>query len=166
MTPALDAIGRLGEAKSLLAAAARAGVAGLDDSALVLAASTAEELGRLVDALRVQLAGEIDERSRYELGRDGLAQRLGETRAVHLIEKVTLVSSREAARRVRLGRATRARFALDGSPLPAGFDRDQERIAAASAGGVRPAATLADAAGRDIVVTSLPDDKVLAAVAL
>ena len=56
MTPALDAIGRLGEAKSLLAAAARAGVAGLDDSALVLAASTAEELGRLVDALRVQLA--------------------------------------------------------------------------------------------------------------
>ena len=121
MTPALDAIGQLGEAKSLLAAAARAGAAGLDDSALVLAASTAEELGRLVDALRVQLAGEIDERSRYELGRDGLAQRLGETRAVHLIEKVTLVSSREAARRVRLGRATRARFALDGSPLPAEF---------------------------------------------
>ena len=29
-----------------------------------------------------------------------------------------------------------------------------------------PAATLADAAGRDIVFTSLPDDKVLAAVAL
>jgi len=121
MTPALDAIGRLGEAKSLLAAAARVGVAGLDDSDLVLAASTAEELGRLVDALRVQLAGEIDERSRYELGRDGLAQRLGETRAVHLIEKVTLVSSREAARRVRLGRATRSRFGLDGSPLPAEF---------------------------------------------
>ena len=57
MTPALDAIGQLGEAKSLLAAAARAGAAGLDDSALVLAASTAEELGRLVDAMRVQLAG-------------------------------------------------------------------------------------------------------------
>src|SRR5687767_15075213 len=48
----------------------------------------------------------------------------------------------------------------------AGFDRDQQRIAEASAGGVAPAATLADAAGRDIVFTSLPDDKVLAAVAL
>ncbi|MEQ1737496.1 MAG: DUF222 domain-containing protein [Rhodoglobus sp.] len=116
-----EALHGLGEAKGLLSGAARAGVVGLDDSTLVLAASTVEEVGRLVDALRIQLAGELDERSRYELGRDGLAQRLGETRAVHLIEKVTRVSSREAARRVRLGRATRVRFGLDGSPLPADF---------------------------------------------
>lgn len=116
-----EAVHELGQAKRLLADAARAGAAGLDDSALVLAATTVEEIGRLVDALRVQLAAEIDERSRYELGRDGLAQRLGESRAVHLIEKLTRVSSGEAARRVRLGRATRPRFGLDGRPLPAEY---------------------------------------------
>lgn len=48
----------------------------------------------------------------------------------------------------------------------AGFDRDQERIGLASAKGVTPAATLAAAAGRDIVVTSLPDDRALRAVAV
>ncbi len=130
-----EAVHELGQAKSLLADAARAGgaggigVTGLDDSALVLAATTVEEIGRLVDALRVQLAGEIDARSRYELGRDGLAQRLGETRAVHLIEKVTRVSSREAARRVRLGRATRPRFGLDGRPLPAEYPGVSQALA-------------------------------------
>jgi hypothetical protein len=122
----------IGEAKRLLAAVARAGAVGLDDSTLVLTASTVEEVGRLVDALRIQLAGEIDERSRYELGREGLAQRLGETRAVHLIEKITLVSQREATRRVRLGRATRTRYALDGAARPAEFPA----VAAALADGM------------------------------
>lgn len=65
----------------------------------------------------------------------------------------------------KMGLPIASRLAAAGHDI-AGFDRDQERIAAASASGVRPAATLADAAGRDIVVTSLPDDKVLAAVAL
>ncbi len=118
----------LAEATRLLAAVARAGVAGLDDSAVALSTESVEEVGRLVDALRIQFAGEIDDRSRYELGRDGLAQRLGETRAVHLIEKLTRVSQREAARRVRLGRATRARHALDGSALPAEFPAVAEAL--------------------------------------
>lgn len=65
----------------------------------------------------------------------------------------------------KMGLPIASRLAAAGHDI-AGFDRDQERIAAASAGGVRTAATLADAAERDIVFTSLPDDKVLAAVAL
>lgn len=65
----------------------------------------------------------------------------------------------------KMGVPIATRLAAAGHDI-AGFDRDQERIAAASEGGVRPAATLSDAAGRDIVVTSLPDDKVLAAIAL
>lgn len=48
----------------------------------------------------------------------------------------------------------------------AGHDRDQARIAAAADSGVTPAATLAEAAKHDIVFTSLPDDKVLRALAL
>lgn len=65
----------------------------------------------------------------------------------------------------KMGLPIATRLAAAGHDI-AGFDRDQERIAAASGGGVRPAATLSDAAGRDIVITSLPDDKALAAVAL
>lgn len=65
----------------------------------------------------------------------------------------------------KMGLPIATRLAAAGYEV-AGFDRDQQRIAAAVEGGVKPAATLADAAGRDIVLTSLPDDKVLAAVAL
>lgn len=65
----------------------------------------------------------------------------------------------------KMGLPIATRLAAAGHEI-AGFDRDQQRIAEASAGGVTPAATLVDAAGRDIVFTSLPDDKVLAAVAL
>lgn len=65
----------------------------------------------------------------------------------------------------KMGLPIASRLAAAGHEV-AGFDRDRQRTAEASADGVAPAATLADAAGRDIVFTSLPDDKALAAVAL
>ena len=65
----------------------------------------------------------------------------------------------------KMGLPIATRLAAAGHAV-AGFDRDQQRIAEASRGGVTPATTLADSAGRDIVFTSLPDDKVLAAVTL
>lgn len=65
----------------------------------------------------------------------------------------------------KMGLPISARLAAAGRDV-AGYDRDQARIAAASDGGVKPAATLANAAGHDIVFTSLPDDGALRAVAL
>ncbi|TDT88003.1 3-hydroxyisobutyrate dehydrogenase-like beta-hydroxyacid dehydrogenase [Azorhizobium sp. AG788] len=65
----------------------------------------------------------------------------------------------------KMGLPISTRLAAAGYDI-AGTDRDQERISEAAAGGVKPAATLADAATRDIVFTSLPDDKALRAVAL
>jgi 3-hydroxyisobutyrate dehydrogenase-like beta-hydroxyacid dehydrogenase len=65
----------------------------------------------------------------------------------------------------KMGLPISARLAAAGRDV-AGHDRDQARIAAASDGGVKPAASLADAAGRDIVFTSLPDDGALRALAL
>ncbi|MEP9379672.1 NAD(P)-dependent oxidoreductase [Aquabacter sp. CN5-332] len=47
-----------------------------------------------------------------------------------------------------------------------GYDRDQGAISTAAGKGVSPVATLAEAARSDIVFTSLPDDKALAAVAM
>jgi 3-hydroxyisobutyrate dehydrogenase-like beta-hydroxyacid dehydrogenase len=65
----------------------------------------------------------------------------------------------------KMGLPISARLAAAGRDV-AGHDRDQARIAAAADGGVKPAATFADAAGRDIVFTSLPDDAALRALAL
>ena len=116
-----EAMRILGEVSELLAVAVRVPMRILDDETAVLFAVAVEEAGRLVDALRLSSAAELDERSRYELGRDGLAQRLGETRGVHLLEKLTRVSQREAARRVRLGRAICPGVALPGQVLAPPF---------------------------------------------
>lgn len=48
----------------------------------------------------------------------------------------------------------------------AGHDRNQEALAAAAGKGVSPAATLAAAADRDVVFTSIPDDAALRSLAL
>ncbi len=118
MTEAAQVLDRV---STLLADVARDPMVGLDDTALLEITRKVEEVGRLTDALRALAAAEVDERSRYELGQAGLAQRLGETRGMHLIEKLTLVSQREASRRVKLGRAIRNRVCLDGQIMPADF---------------------------------------------
>lgn len=113
---------------SLLAEVARDGMVGVSDDALLELTRRVEEVGRLTDALRALTAAEVDERSRYELGQAGLAQRLGETRGAHLIEKLTRVSQREARRRVGLGRAIRSRICLDGQIMPADFPTVAEAV--------------------------------------
>jgi hypothetical protein len=76
-----------------------------------------ESIGRLVDALRAACAGEIAERSSRGLGSEGLAFRLGHGKGVQLIAHLTRVSVAEAARRIRLGSATRTRTAFEGELL-------------------------------------------------
>lgn len=90
----------------------------LTDAQLVERVTLAEELGRLADALRVQVAAEVAERSRFELGTDGLARRYGHSRASHLLEQLTGSSARDIGGRLSLGRLTRPRATLAGSPLP------------------------------------------------
>ena len=105
-------------AQSAFAQSAFASVSPLDDDSLLLLMRAIEESGRLIDALRALTAGETAERSRRELGSDGLAQRNGYAGAPHLIEDVTRVAGAEAARRIRLGTAVRPRLSLGGAPQP------------------------------------------------
>ncbi len=91
------------------------------DDGLLVEARTIEALGRLVDAQRVAVAGEIAERSRAELGDARLSARRGCRSAVELLERVTDASAAECRRRLALGTATRERVALNGAPLPAPF---------------------------------------------
>jgi hypothetical protein len=117
-----------------LAALATADLAALDDAGLCAATAAVERAGRLLDALRVVAAGEIDDRSRRGLGSDGLATRRGCRGAAHLVERLTRVSQGEAARRVRLGRAVRAGSSLTGERLPAAHPEVAEALSAGALG--------------------------------
>jgi len=99
-----------------------AAVPGLDDAAVLRLLTEVEAVGRRVDALRVALAGEVAERSRRDLGREGLAVRLGCRNAVELVQRTTGASSPTVNRRIRLGAATRASIGLTGAPVPPRFE--------------------------------------------
>jgi hypothetical protein len=101
--------------------AARALPAGLSDEQACERAAQIEEAGRLIDALRVESAADLARRSRPELGESSLARRHGCRTSAQLLERITRVSAREAARRAQLGAVLTSRSALDGSALPAEF---------------------------------------------
>ena len=109
------------------------------DDELLAATASIEAVGRLIDGHRAACAGEIDERSRVELGSDRLSSRRGCRSASELVERVTQVSGAEARRRIALGAATRGRVGFTGESLEPSFPR----VAAALAVGVLGA----DAAG-------------------
>ena len=77
--------------------------AALDDAALMHAQRTIAEIGRHVDALAANVAGEIKNRSRRELGYSGLAQRLGARSPEKLVQTLTGSSFREAQTLIRVG---------------------------------------------------------------
>ena len=93
----------------------------LGDDDLLVVAVAVEAVGRVVDAQRVAVAGEIAERSRVELGDQRLSTRKGCRSAVELVERVTQVSGFEARRRITIGSATRARTGLTGDTFEAEF---------------------------------------------
>jgi hypothetical protein len=118
--PELDAVIALLR-DMLLRDAVRSDARGLTDEQACERAALIEGAGRLIDALRVGSAADLAQRSRPELGEAGLARRHGCRTAVQLLERITRVSAREAARRANLGSVLAPRRALDGSPLSAQF---------------------------------------------
>ncbi|MCU1482102.1 MAG: endonuclease [Subtercola sp.] len=76
---------------------------GLADDDLLAGLVTVERLGMFVDGLRTQMAGEVAERSRPELGEESLARRQGFANAVELIVATTSVARTTARARVKLG---------------------------------------------------------------
>jgi hypothetical protein len=102
----------------LLADLARLDRSALNDLDLVALLAAEESAGRFLDTSRVLTAGEVAERSRYELGGDGLSMRYNHRKPVDFIERVTRTSKVEAARRIRIGSAIRDRRTLLGEFLP------------------------------------------------
>ena len=91
---------------------------GMTDEQLCAQTIEIETLGRLLDTARVRVAAELADRSRFGLGNDSLAFRLGHGKAALLVEALTRVSPREASRRIRLGASTRSTRGFDGDLLP------------------------------------------------
>jgi hypothetical protein len=116
MTEVLDVARR---ATDLLGELARVDRTALSNSDLVALLAAEESAGRFADAARVFTAAEVVERSRYELGTDGLSSQYHERKPNNFIEQVTGVSSAEVARRVRIGQAVRTPRSLLGELLPA-----------------------------------------------
>lgn len=94
---------------------------GTSDDRLVRATGSIERLGRMVDALRVEAAGEIAQRSRPTLGAGSLAVTKGCRDATELLRRITLASTVTVRRRIRVGVETRAQEALSGEVFPARF---------------------------------------------
>ena len=115
MTKLLDL---LATAEAALREVARVDRSRLTDDELVAVLKADEAVGRFSDASRVLDAGEVAERSRYELGAEGLSMRLSERKPVNFVEQVTRISHAEASRRVRVGLAIRPRQSMLGEVLP------------------------------------------------
>lgn len=76
---------------------------GLSDSALIDLQRALAAVRRRVDAAAAAVAGEVQHRSRPELGHDGLAQRLGARTASILIQQATGTSQADARALTRVG---------------------------------------------------------------
>jgi len=113
---------------------AREPLDGLTDERLCAQTVEIEQLGRLLDTARVRVAAELADRSRFGLGNDSLAFRLGHGKAALLVEALTRVSPREAGRRIRLGASTRSPRGFDGELLPSAHPRVAEALESGSIG--------------------------------
>ncbi|MFP7833924.1 DUF222 domain-containing protein [Marisediminicola sp. LYQ134] len=126
--------GREGKGEGDAAAALASQLTGLDDGAVVALLRDVEHAGRVIDALRVAVAGELAERSRVELAGDSLARRLGHSTPAHLLEQHTRVSPSEAARRLRLAAGLRPRRELGGRLSPPSYPAVAEAVAEGEVG--------------------------------
>jgi hypothetical protein len=106
----------------------------MTDAELLDALGAVEMLGRVVDARRVALVGEVAERSRAELGEQRLSARRGCRSAAELVQRITQVSGAEARRRIPLGVATRENTGLSGEPVRAVFPAVAAAVAAGDLG--------------------------------
>ncbi|HEY0373369.1 MAG TPA: DUF222 domain-containing protein [Amnibacterium sp.] len=153
----------LGQAIDIVAGAP-CGPAGMGDRQLLEDAEAWETLGRLVDARRVAIAGEIAWRSREQLGEHGLARRLGDRDATDLLARELLIAGREARKRTALGLRVRARLSMQGEELSGRWAHVGAALQAGTIS-VDAARVIVDALG-SIARRAVPDELDLAEQAL
>lgn len=98
---------------------AQSDVAAMTDAGLLAVNDAIAGVRRQVDALHVRVAAGIAERSRPELGKEGLARKTGHRTPEKLIATVTGVHQGDAARLIQVGEATAERATFSGHRSPA-----------------------------------------------
>ncbi|MEV5072494.1 DUF222 domain-containing protein [Microbacterium sp. LMI12-1-1.1] len=97
---------------------------------LVDALAVVERLGRITDAARLALAGEVGRRADSEFGDDAITAQFGCWSAQELVERTTLVSSSTARARLRDAKAITGRVTLTGQTRPAPLEHARAALAA------------------------------------
>lgn len=115
--------------------------AAMTDAALLAANEAISRARRAVDALHARVAAEIANRSRPELGKDGLARKTGHRTPAKLIAAATGAHGGDAARLIQVGEATQERMLFSGERAPARYPHvaaalATERISAAAAAAI------------------------------
>jgi hypothetical protein len=124
----------VGAISAALAQALPLGLCATGDDTVLAVTAAVEGIGRRVDALRLECAGEIGERSRVSLGPASLAARKGCGNAAELLTRVTRVSHSSARTRLKLGGETGAQLSISGVQFPARFPRIAAALEAGTLG--------------------------------
>jgi hypothetical protein len=106
----------------------------LDDCALLGESEAWEAIGRLADARRVALAGEVAWRSREQIGDASLARKHGDRDATDLLARELRIGAREARRRTALGIRVRTGLSITGEELPSRWTHVSDALATGSIG--------------------------------
>jgi hypothetical protein len=133
-----------------------AGQRDASDEQLCIDVAEAEAVLRAVSAIAVGGAAEVADRSRRELGSDGLAQSHGCSTPGALLESIARISGAEAGRRIHLGSALRSGTTLTGEPLPPRFPALAQAVANGTVG--TEAATVIVRALDEVRRVASPDD--------
>lgn len=115
------------------------------DDELLADLAAIEQLGWIVDGLRVGAAAQVEFRSRKELGSDSLASRSGARDGVELVRQVARIPHPVARSRVGLGTALAGSTNLAGEVLPGRFPLLAPAVAAGDVG-VESARVIVEAA--------------------
>ncbi|RFA14448.1 hypothetical protein B7R22_09460 [Subtercola boreus] len=102
---------------------------GLADEDVMAATAEVESLGRIIDGLRVRMAGEVAALSAVEHGDDALAKAQGFRSVQLFLETVTQASKRTVQDRLRLATRTHMTMSVVGLPNPPQFPRVAEALA-------------------------------------
>lgn len=103
---------------------------GLSHRKLIDALGVVERLGRVADAARQTLAGEVGRRADAGFGDEAITTQFGCGSAAEVLERTTLVSPATARARLRDGQAITGRMTLTGQSRPAPLEH--ARVALAS----------------------------------
>ncbi|MDW4572962.1 DUF222 domain-containing protein [Microbacterium sp. M3] len=101
---------------------------------LIDALSVVELLGRVTDAARLALAGEVGRRADSEFGDGAITRRFGCGSAQELVERATRVSAATARARLRDAKAITGRMTLTGQSRPAPLEHARAALAAGRLG--------------------------------